>query len=147
MHPKEFIINFHFRKKVTLRNRLAIKRFISSRLLEHRRSGCEINYIFCSDEDLLAINRQHLDHDYYTDIITFDLSETIGSEHLISDIYISTDRVKENAALAGNAFSSELLRVMFHGILHLIGYKDKTDKEQKQMRAMEEEWLRHFLNS
>lgn len=144
MHPKEFIINFHFKKKITLRNRRAIKTFISSRLLKHRKSGCEINYIFCSDEDLLAINREHLDHDYYTDIITFDLSETVGAKHLISDIYISVDRVKENAAITGNVFSSELLRVMFHGVLHLIGYKDKTDKEQKQMRAMENNWLNEF---
>ncbi|HMR82360.1 MAG TPA: rRNA maturation RNase YbeY [Niabella sp.] len=145
MHLKEFIINFHFKKSTTLRNRLAIKRFISSRLLEHKRTGCEINYVFCSDEDLLAINRQHLDHDYYTDIITFDLSETSESKHLISDIYISTDRVKENAALTGTTFSSELLRVMFHGILHLIGYKDKTDKEQKRMREVEDEWLQRFF--
>ncbi|MGC4233964.1 MAG: rRNA maturation RNase YbeY [Niabella sp.] len=147
MYPKEFIINFHFKKKITLRNRIALKRFITSRLLEHQRTGCEINYIFCSDEDLLTINRQHLDHDYYTDIITFDLSETIGAGHLISDIYISTDRVKENATITGNTFSSEFFRVIFHGVLHLIGYKDKTEKEQKKMRVMEEEWLQKFLNN
>ncbi|GAB3419859.1 rRNA maturation RNase YbeY [Niabella aquatica] len=144
MFPKEFVINFHFQKKTTLRNRRAIKNFLSSRLLAHGKSGSEINYIFCSDIDLLDINRQHLNHDYYTDIITFDLSETAGSQHLISDIYISVDRVKENATITGNSFSSELLRVIFHGILHLIGFKDKTAREQEQMRSMEDTWLNEF---
>jgi len=143
MHPKEFVINFHFQKQTTLQNRADIRKFISSRLSEHKRSGCEINYIFCSDDDLLVINQQHLNHDYYTDIITFDLSEN-RSPHLVSDIYISVDRVKDNAKTTGNSFSSELLRVMFHGILHLVGYKDKSAKEQEQMKVMEDDWLQKF---
>lgn len=99
-----------------------------------RESGCftgEINFIFCSDEYLLKVNRDYLDHDYYTDIITFDYSELSGKQRVISgDVFISIDRIKENAISYKTGFESELRRVMAHGILHIIGFKDKT-KEQK----------------
>ena len=110
---------------------------------EGNKCGSEVNFIFCSDDDLLEINRKHLDHDYYTDIITFDLSEK-GSCKLVSDIYISVDRVKENAKIEQVLTSIELRRVIFHGLLHLVGYKDKTKRQEEEMRGMEEKWLSEF---
>lgn len=95
-----------------------------------------LNYIFCSDEYLLQINKDYLNHDTYTDIVTFDNSE---EEQVIEgDLFISIDRVKENALAFKVTFNEELCRVMIHGVLHLMGYKDKTDEEKKQMRAKED---------
>jgi len=102
-----------------------------------------LNYIFCSDDYLLEINRTHLQHDYYTDIITFDLSET---EAIESDIYISLDRVKDNANQFNTESKLELLRVIAHGLLHLIGYNDKTEEEQIIMRNKEDACLTLWLN-
>jgi len=98
-----------------------------------------INYIFTSDEYLLSVNKQYLDHDYYTDIITFDQSEAEGL--LEGDIYISVDRVKENADALGVNFSQELRRVMVHGLLHLCGYDDQSDEGRHKMRAKEDFYL------
>jgi probable rRNA maturation factor len=97
----------------------------------------ELNYIFCSDEYLLNMNRQYLDHDYYTDVITFPHLE----KSLCGDIYISTDRVFENAKASQVVFDTELLRVMIHGALHLSGYGDSTPTEKKLMRAKENSYL------
>ena len=104
---------------------------------EHKEVG-EISYIFCSDEYLHKINVDHLNHDTLTDIITFNYCE----ENLISsDIFISVDRVKENAVLFKTSFENELSRVMIHGVLHLIGYDDKTDEDKILMRAKEDFYL------
>lgn len=140
---KTFNISFNFLKKVSLKNRNRLKEFIAQQLFLYRKKSCHINYIFCSDEELLRINRIHLKHDYYTDIVTFELSDS-DSDFLVSDIYISTDRVKDNANILKSSFNRELHRVIFHGILHLIGYKDKSDKEAKQMREKEDEWLSRY---
>jgi probable rRNA maturation factor len=102
----------------------------------------ELNYIFCSDDYLLEINKQYLDHDYYTDIITFDNSEEEGK--LEGDIYVSIDRVRENAAGLGVDFEVELRRVLIHGLLHLIGFEDGSDELKKQMRAKEDACLLAF---
>jgi len=102
----------------------------------------DLNYIFCSDDYLLEINKQYLDHDYYTDIITFDNSEDEGK--LEGDIYVSIDRVKENAATLGVDFETELRRVLIHGLLHLIGYEDTDDDLKTKMRAKEDECLLLF---
>ncbi len=96
----------------------------------------ELNYIFCSDEYLYQINVDYLDHDDYTDIITFDNSEE--EKAIEGDIFISIDRVKENAVKHQQTEERELSRVISHGIFHLVGYKDKSDSEAKQMRAKEE---------
>ncbi|GGC15287.1 rRNA maturation RNase YbeY [Dyadobacter sediminis] len=101
-----------------------------------------INYIFCSDEYLLEINKQYLDHDYYTDIITFDNSEE--DKQLEGDIYISIDRVRENAESLQVDFNTELRRVLVHGLLHLIGYSDSDDTLKKEMRAKEDQHLLLF---
>lgn len=97
-----------------------------------------INYIFCSDEYLLGINQEYLDHDTYTDIITFDYSK---SKVVSGDIFVSIDRIEENASTYHTSFQDELMRVIIHGILHLTGLKDKTDKEIKEMRKNEDHYL------
>lgn len=99
--------------------------------------------MFCSDEFLLQINREYLQHDYYTDIITFDLSDPGGPVR--GEIYISVDRVRENAKDLGTTLRKELLRVIFHGALHLCGYKDKTRQEQARMRDLEEKYLALYI--
>ncbi len=97
-----------------------------------------------NDENLLALNRQYLSHDEYTDIITFDLSEKSGKkkEEIEGEIYISLERVKENAKTFGKTFQEELYRVMIHGVLHLCGYCDKSSASQKKMRAKEDFYLK-----
>ncbi len=98
-----------------------------------------INYIFCSDNYLLNVNTEYLQHNYYTDIITFDQSE--DENELEADIFISIDRIKENAQEENIAFENELSRVMAHGILHLLGFGDKTETEKKVMREKEDACL------
>ncbi|MGN7784016.1 rRNA maturation RNase YbeY [Niabella sp. 22666] len=144
MNTNEFDIQFHFQKSIVLKERRRLKRFIMEKLFkEGNKCGSEVNFIFCSDDDLLEINRKHLDHDYYTDIITFDLSEKHSCK-LVSDIYISVDRVRDNAKTERVLTTMELQRVIFHGLLHLIGYKDKTKKQEEEMRGMEEKWITDF---
>jgi len=99
----------------------------------------DLNYIFCSDEYLLEINRQYLQHDYYTDIITFDNSEEEGK--LEGDIYISVERVRDNATNLNIDFEVELRRVLIHGLLHLLGFEDNTDELKQQMREKEDACL------
>ena len=94
-----------------------------------------------SDEELLLINNKHLQHDYYTDIITFDYSR---GNRISGELYISLERVKENALVEGVTYESELLRVIAHGILHLIGFKDKTEQEEAVMRGKEDEVLAYL---
>ncbi|OYZ01627.1 MAG: rRNA maturation RNase YbeY [Sphingobacteriia bacterium 28-36-52] len=98
-----------------------------------------INYIFCSDEMLLKINQDFLQHNYYTDIITFGLNEP--GEPIDAEIYVSIDRVKDNALQQGVSFQNEMQRVLFHGALHLCGYKDKKKSEIIVMRQKEDQYL------
>lgn len=123
---------FQFKSKVKTRKWLSI---VAES--EIRRIG-DINIIFCSDNYLLDINQRFLQHDYFTDIITFDYCE---GEYLSGDLFISVDSVSENAVEFGTEFSEELSRVIVHGILHLIGYDDHTKKDQLQMRAKENYYL------
>lgn len=102
----------------------------------------DLNYIFCSDDYLLEINRQYLDHDYYTDIITFDNSEE--ENRLEGDIYVSVDRVRDNAESLNVPFDVELRRVLIHGLLHLMGFEDSDGQLKTQMRAKEDECLLLF---
>ena len=107
-------------------------------------SGKEIDslaYIFCTDPYLLELNKTHLDHDYYTDILTFPYSDP-AAKRIQSEIYISIDRVKENAESMEIGFIDELHRVMVHGVLHLLGHDDHGDQAQKSMRSLEDEALR-----
>ena len=109
--------------------------WISSIVNEHQFELSSLNYIFCDDEQLHKINLEHLDHDTYTDIITFDYSDEAST--LEGDIYISLDRIKDNATQLDKSFDEELHRVLIHGVLHLLGYNDKTMAEKDEMREKE----------
>lgn len=109
---------------------------------EARRLG-DISIIFCSDQYILDVNRKYLNHDYYTDIITFDYCE---GDLLSGDLFISIDSVRENAAFYGTAFENELNRVIVHGVLHLIGYDDHTEEEIALMRSKEDFYLLQRVN-
>jgi len=132
-------------KNATLANRTALKAFIEKAIKKEGLHIETLQYIFCSDKFLLGINKSYLQHDYYTDIISFDLSETEGK--LIGEVYISIDRVKDNAKTHKNSLKEELLRVIFHGALHFCGYKDKKPADIKKMRAQEDKWLKSYLKS
>ena len=132
-------------KSTSLRSRTELKTFINKQCLKEGVNIETLQYVFCSDAFLLDINKRFLNHNFYTDIISFDLSEQKGS--LIGDVYISIDRVKENAKTEGNLYTHELLRVIFHGALHFCGYKDKKPADQKTMRSMEDKWLKAYLKT
>jgi rRNA maturation RNase YbeY len=122
-----------------------LKTFINKQCLKEGVHIETLQYVFCSDTFLLDINKRFLNHNFYTDIISFDLSEQKG--RLIGDVYISIDRVKENAKTEGNLYTHELLRVILHGALHFCGYKDKKPADQKTMRSMEDKWLKAYLKT
>ena len=142
MIRSESKVYFFFEKKgFSLENRSVLKNFICS-LFKKEKSALEsINYIFCSDKKLLEINKTYLKHDFYTDIISFDLSP---GPQKVAEIYISIDRVRENAKELGVSFKNELHRVIFHGALHICGYKDKNKKDRETMRAKENKYLLDF---
>ena len=125
-----------------IENNHSITVWINSVIDENKYLPGTINYIFSSDEYLLKLNRQYLEHDTYTVIITFDYST---GKVLSGDIFISIDRVKENALKFKKTFENELHRVMIHGILHLCGFKDKTDAESKEMRQREDHYLEKLI--
>lgn len=108
---------------------------------EEKKKKGDISVIFCSDEYLLEMNKTHLNHDYYTDIITFNYVE---GNIISGDLFISVDRVKENAVKFDVSFYEELYRVILHGILHLVGYNDKTDEEKNVMREKENYYLNNI---
>lgn len=120
-----------------------LKAFIENLFKKEKTPLATINYIFCSDKYLLSMNQQFLNHDYYTDIITFGLH--YKGAPVVAEVYISTDRVKDNAKTHGTTYSNEMLRVLFHGALHLCGYKDKTKANIATMRAKEEEYLKRYF--
>ena len=129
--------------RVTLANRVALKSFIEKRVKKEGFSIETLTYVFCSDKYLLKMNKDFLSHNYYTDIISFDLSETPGN--LIGEVYISVDRVKDNAKTLGTSLKEELHRVIFHGALHFCGYKDKKPADTIKMREMEDRWLNAYM--
>jgi probable rRNA maturation factor len=130
---------FHFEKRIGLRDRRGIKTTLTTLFKKERKRLAKLQYIFVSDDRLLEINRQFLQHDFYTDIITFPLSEP--RQPIMGEIYISVDRVRENAREFVGSMKEELLRVIFHGALHLCGYGDKTAFEERKMRQQEEKYL------
>jgi probable rRNA maturation factor len=135
-------IQFNFLEPMDLRDRNQLKKFLVGLFKKEGKVLGDLQYVFCSDDYLLEINRQYLNHDYYTDIITFDLSEK--GQPINAEIYISVDRVRENAREFGSSLRQEKLRVIFHGALHLCGYKDKTPAQEKEMRQMEEKYLSRY---
>lgn len=112
--------------------------WVNGIIVDHKFELGELSYVFCSDEYLLQMNKEHLNHDYYTDIITFNYNLDFS---LSGDMFISYDRIIDNADTLGVSIFDELCRVMIHGVLHLIGYNDKTDKGQLEMTRLEEECL------
>ena len=121
-----------------LKNKRKLSAFIDGIISNYRKEvkTASLSYIFCTDEFLLEMNQNFLDHDTFTDIITFDLSD--NKEDMQGEIYISTDRVKENAVKFNSTYAEELHRVIFHGVLHLCGFKDKKPADQKIMRENED---------
>lgn len=135
------MIEFHFESDFRIANPAAYSSWVASIIAsEHFQAG-EINYIFCSDMYLLDLNQRYLNHDTFTDIITFDYSE---GKTLLGDLFISTERVAENAQTYEVAFQHELLRVMSHGLLHLMGYNDKSEEQRREMRQKEDEKIKLF---
>jgi probable rRNA maturation factor len=142
-----FLINFYFQKRAVLKNRKELKQFLSQILeKESKYLGGNLNFIFCQDKDLLEINKKFLEHDFYTDIITFNLSER-GTNFLQAEIYISVDRVRDNAQKLTISFYKELHRVIFHGILHLCGYEDTTKEDISIMRENENLYLGKYFGN
>jgi probable rRNA maturation factor len=129
---------------IALSERKRLKLFIEGLLKREKKSLVSLFFIFCKDEYLLNINKQFLQHDDYTDIITFNLSDNINT--IEGEIYISIDRIKENATLNRVSQKEELHRVMFHGVLHLCGYKDKTPKDKKKMTTAENKCLELYFS-
>ncbi|MGL2992863.1 rRNA maturation RNase YbeY [Flavobacterium sp. TSSA_36] len=135
------MIDFNYEIDFTLTDETSYVSWISNTILSENKDEGEINYIFCDDEYLHKINVDYLDHDTLTDIISFDY--TVGNE-INGDIFISIERVKENAIDFAVSFEEELRRVMIHGILHYCGYKDKTPQDEVVMRQKEDEKMKLF---
>ncbi|ATL46631.1 rRNA maturation RNase YbeY [Chitinophaga caeni] len=125
--------------KLVLEDKTRLKKFIAELFKRESQGLQDLQYVFCTDAYLLEINQQFLDHDTYTDIITFELSP--NPDITEGEIYISVERVQENATAFEESFNRELHRVIFHGALHLCGYRDKSDTEEKLMRQKEDEYL------
>lgn len=135
------MISFNYELEFQLENEEQYSSWISNVISSENKKEGDINYIFCDDEYILEINKQYLDHDYYTDIISFDYS--VGNE-LHGDIFVSIERVRENAIEFEVTFDEELKRVLAHGVLHYCGYKDKTEEEELIMRFKEDEKIKMF---
>jgi probable rRNA maturation factor len=135
------MISFNYETDFELHNEPDFSKWLSAVILSENKKEGEINYIFCDDDYLLEINQQYLDHDTLTDIISFDYS--VGNE-INGDIFVSVERVKENASDYNVTFQEEIQRVLVHGILHYCGYKDKTESDELVMRTKEEEKMKMF---
>lgn len=136
--------NYIERKPNTVKVR-KLKKIIKKIFFAERKTLSQISYVFCNDEYLLELNQKYLKHNTYTDIITFNLS---NSESIINaEVYISVERVKENSKVLKEEEESEMARVVFHGSLHLCGYNDKTKGERAVMREKEDEFLKHYFKT
>jgi probable rRNA maturation factor len=129
-----------------LKDKAKVRQWVTDTIIAEGFKLKELNYIFCSDAYLLDINKQYLDHDTYTDIVTFDNSEEKGK--IVSDIFISIERIRENAIKFNVTETTELHRVIIHGALHLLGYKDKLPVDKQKMTQKEDFYLsrRTFIN-
>jgi probable rRNA maturation factor len=144
MTPKQQFIYFHFPfRRIYLPARQKLKKYIVWIFKEEQKKVGQINYIFCSDKDLLRINQAFLKHNTLTDIITFHYQDS--AEPVMADIYISIERIKENSKVFKVSQLSELYRVMFHGALHLCGYSDKSKVEKHIMKQLEDKYLNKYV--
>ncbi|MEP7280078.1 MAG: rRNA maturation RNase YbeY [Bacteroidota bacterium] len=140
------IVSFHFQHRgLYLQNRQKLKAFINNVFKQEKMPVHTLQFIFCSDRQLLSINRQYLKHNYYTDIISFNLADK--NLPVLGEIYISLDRVRDNAKTLQQFVYLELHRVIFHGVLHLCGYKDKKTVDQALMTKKEDYYLKQYFNS
>ena len=137
------LVRFHILEPFAFNEKKKLKAAVAGLMKDEGKSFVSLDYIFCSDEYLLEINQNFLSHDDLTDIITFDLSD--NKEKLKGEIYISVERVLDNSLLFNSTFRDELARVVFHGALHLCGYKDKSKKEQVEIRDKEDYYLVKFV--
>jgi probable rRNA maturation factor len=145
MASKKFPIHFHYLvPPFFFPYRTEAKAFIIYMLKKYSKTPENINYIFCPDDYVLSINKKYLKHNYYTDIITFDLG---GKDRIIADIYISTERARENAKRFKASFHSEIVRLLIHGALHLSGFNDKTSSEYQRMKELEMIYLEEYFVS
>jgi rRNA maturation RNase YbeY len=133
-----------FQKKTSLQNRSILKSFLKNIAKKENTKIKDLNIIFCSDEYLLDINRQYLKHDYKTDIITFEISNDVDGK--TAELYISVDSVFKNSIDYQSTKKNEIHRVIFHGVLHLCGYKDKSKLDIALMRSKEDEYLKQYFN-
>lgn len=136
---------FYLKPLPELRERKKLKAYLPDLFESEKKKLANLTYIFCSDQYLLKINQENLKHDFYTDIITFDLSSE--EKKIEGEIYISIDRVRDNAHRLGVSFKEEIHRVVFHGALHLCGYKDKNKHDKIEMSAKEDKHLAIYLGS
>lgn len=134
---------YNIDRRPTLKERRRLKLFIENLFIQKKMRLGSLVYIFCSDKHLLGINNEFLKHDFYTDVITFDLSSIITE--IKGEVYISADRIKDNAKKEGVSFREELHRVIFHGALHLCGYNDKKKEDALIMRSMENKYLQLYF--
>ena len=132
------MISFNYQTFYGFRNKKKIKLWLLECIMHLQRTEGNLNYVFCNNKYILEMNKKYLNHDYTTDIITFDYSV---ENHLHAEFYVSLEQIKENAKQYKTKFDNELHRVLVHGILHLAGYNDKTNKEQMEMRAKEDYYL------
>jgi rRNA maturation RNase YbeY len=143
-NPAKPLVFFYFHKvSFALRNRKKLKNLIAELFEKEGKSLGRLNYVFCTDQEILQINSKYLGHNYYTDVITFDLSK---SERIEGEIYVSIDRVRDNAAVYKAPLSQELHRVLLHGALHLCGYRDKSRSEKASMKKREDYYLKKYAN-
>jgi probable rRNA maturation factor len=137
-------IHFYFLdRSPALNERTRLKLFVENLFTLEKKKLGNLSYIFCSDEHLLGINKDFLKHDFYTDVITFDLSSSITETE--GEVYLSVDRIKDNSGQLGVSVKEELHRVIFHGALHLCGYKDKNKADKQQMRLAENKYLKQYF--
>lgn len=132
------MINFFFENISEQEFDKNLKSWIESIITTEGKKLGDINYIFCDDEYLLKVNQDYLQHDYYTDIITFDY---VKGKTISGDIFVSVERIKDNAETLGKDYTSEFRRVLAHGVLHLCGYKDKSPEDEKLMREKEDFYI------
>ena len=117
------------------------EKWLKDLIISEEKKPGKITYIFCDDEYLLKVNQDFLDHDYYTDIITFDY---VKGKTISGDIFASLQRISDNASTLSNSFDKELKRVLAHGVLHLCGYKDKSEDDEKLMRSKEDFYINKY---
>ncbi len=138
-------INFYFPHAFRLPARKKLKTFIRLIFRNEAVWPGELSFVFCDDQYLFKLNRKFLKHDFYTDVLSFPLSAK-GSKTTSGEVYISVERVKENARALGNPFQQEIHRVIFHGVLHFCGHKDKSKNDKAKMRALEDRYLRRYFS-